>query len=316
MLAVPSIDFGEFLDGLFVGIRFVGKSVVILFDSQPSHFGLSNRVGELEGEDTCEVGLDRMEHQVGLHAGQGRDVVVAVFDFRIQRGNRVVIGGVGGELFFKFSDEGFVFIEQASIVLAYIRAKFRKIGLEVVEDASDALLVFALSVEFVEHRVGVVDGGDGSVGTFVYHSGPCVGSAWNTDTEFEGAETGLRFGACLEVFFDFLVDGDSAGPACRGIRTALDVSWVEFDACQQAAHASHVVIAIASNFVADAVEGKQSIFEGSQGSHDRFEVELISFLVGPEIRGDHAVGAEHDDQPLFSRRGAGMSEAAEVQEEG
>ena len=316
MLAVPSIDFGEFLDGLFVGIRFVGKSVVILFDSQPSHFGLSNRVGELEGEDTCEVGLDRMEHQVGLHAGQGRDVVVAVFDFRIQRGNRVVIGGVGGELFFKFSDEGFVFIEQASIVLAYIRAKFCKIGLEIVEDASDALLVFALSVEFVEHRVGVVDGGDGSVGAFVDHSGPCVGSAWNTDTEFEGAETGLRFGACLEVFFDFLVDGDSAGPACRGIRTALDVSWVEFDARQQAAHASHVVIAISSNFVADTVEGKQSIFEGSQGSHDRFEVELISFLVGPEIRGDHAVGAEHDDQPLFSRRGAGMSEAAEVQEEG
>ena len=313
MLAIPSIDFGEFLDGLFVGIRFVGKSVVILFDPQPSHFGLADRVGELEGEDTCEVGLDRMEHQVGLHAGQGRDVVVAIFDFRIQRGNCVVIGGVGGELFFKFADEGFVFIEQASIVLAYIRAKFRKIGLEVVEDASDALLVFALSVEFVEHRVGVVDWRDGSVGTFVDHAGPGVGSAWNTDTEFEGAETGLRFGSCLEVFFDFLVDGDSAGPACRGIRTALDISWVEFDARQQAAHAPHVVIAIASNFVADTVEGKQSIFEGCQGSHDRFEIELISFLVGPEIRRDHAVGAEHDDQPLFSSRGAGMPEAAEVQ---
>lgn len=313
LLAVPGVDFGELLDGLFVRIRFVGKSVVILFDSQPSHFGLADRVGELEGEDTCEVGLDCMEHQVGLHAGQGWDVVVAIFDFRIQRGNCMVIGGTGGKLFFKFADEGFVFVEQASIVLAYIRAKFRKIGLQVVEDASDTLLVFALSVEFVEHRVGVIDWGDGSVGTFVDHTCPGVGSTWNTDTEFEGAETGLGFGSCLEVFFDFLVDGDSAGPACRGIRTPLDISWVEFDACQQAAHSPHVVIAIASNFIADTVEGKQSIFEGSQGSHDRFEIELISFLVGPEIRWDHAVGAEHDDQPLFSGRGAGMPEAAEVQ---
>jgi len=115
------------------------------------------------------------------------------------------------------------------------------------------------------------------------------------------------------VFFDFLVDGDPAGPACRGIRTALDISWIEFDTREQAAHAPHVVIAIASNFVADTVEGKQSIFERSQGSHDRFEIELISFLVGPEVCWDHAVGAEHDDQPLFSGRGAGLPEAAEVQ---
>ena len=122
LFAVPGVDFGKFFDGLFVGIRFVRKAVVVLFDSQPSHFGLSDRVGELEGEDASEVSMDRMEHQVGLHAGQGWDVVVAIFDFGIEGGNGVVIGSIGAELFFEFSHERFVFIEQASIVLAYICA--------------------------------------------------------------------------------------------------------------------------------------------------------------------------------------------------
>ena len=117
------------------------------------------------------------------------------------------------------------------------------------------------------------------------------------------------------MFFDFLVDRDPAGPACWGIRAALDVSWVEFDPRKQAAHTPHVVIAITANFVAHAVEGKQAIFEGCQGIHDRLEIELIPFLVWPEIRGDHSVGAEHDDQALFGGSRVGMN-ATEVEQEG
>ena len=57
----------------------------------------------------------------------------------------------------------------------------------------------------------------------------------------------------LKEVLDLLIDGESAGPARRRVRTALDVAREELDARQQAADPPHVVVAVAPDLVAHAV---------------------------------------------------------------
>ena len=91
-----------------------------------------------------------------------------------------------------------------------------------------------------------------------------------------------RFGPALQEILDLLIDRDSLGPSGRGVRTALDVAGEQLDAGQQAAHAAHVVVAVAAKLVADAVEDQRAIAERLQRLEALLELERCPFLVGPE----------------------------------
>ena len=101
-------------------------------------------------------------------------------------------------------------------------------------------------------------------------------------------------GLGLECVLDLLIDREPLGPARRCVGAALDVAREKLDARQQAAHAAHVVVAVAAHLVADAVEDQRAIMERLERLQDLLELERRAFLVGPERRRHDAVGAEHD----------------------
>src|SRR6185295_4966617 len=98
------------------------------------------------------------------------------------------------------------------------------------------------------------------------------------------------------------VDRDAGGPAGRGIGTALDVAGKQFDAGEQAADAAHVAVAVAANSVAHAFENQRLILERRERLEAFLERELGPLLIGPERAGNHAIGAEYDDEPLLALR--------------
>ena len=67
----------------------------------------------------------------------------------------------------------------------------------------------------------------------------------------------------------------------------------------------------------DAVEDERLVLERFERLEAFFEDEFAAEFFGPEVFGDHAVGAEHDDQALAARAGrfGGKAEAGEVQHE-
>ena len=77
----------------------------------------------------------------------------------------------------------------------------------------------------------------------------------------------------LEGVLDLLVDREPLGPAGRRVGTALDVAGEKLDAGQQAAHAAHVVVAVAANLVADAVENQGAISKRLQRLQAFLELE-------------------------------------------
>ena len=89
---------------------------------------------------------------------------------------------------------------------------------------------------------------------------------------------------------DLLIDREPLGPARRRVGAALDVAGEELDPRQQAAHAAHVVVAVAAKLVADAVEDQCAIPEGLQRLQALLELERWSFLVGPERGGTTPLG--------------------------
>ena len=101
-------------------------------------------------------------------------------------------------------------------------------------------------------------------GPGVDHPGPGVGAVGDHDAELERAEPGARGRVVLEEVLDLLVDRQAAGPAGRRVRAALDVAREELDAGQQAADAAHVVVAVAADLVADAVQGQRPVLERLQ----------------------------------------------------
>ena len=56
-------------------------------------------------------------------------------------------------------------------------------------------------------------------------------------------------------------------------------------------------------------------WNGSSGFRLSLSVNVRPFLVGPERRGDDAVGAEHHDQPLLPLLLIGEAQARQVQQE-
>ena len=122
-------------------------------------------------------------------------------------------------------------------------------------------------------------------------------------------------GPALEVVLDLLIDREPFGPSGRRVGTTLDVAGEELDARQQAAHAAHVVVAVAAKLVADAVQNQRAVAKRLQRLQALFELERRPFLIGPERRRHDAVGAEHHDQPLLALLLIGESQAGQVQHE-
>jgi hypothetical protein len=77
----------------------------------------------------------------------------------------------------------------------------------------------------------------------------------------------------LQEVFDLLVDRQAAGPAGGSVAAPLDVSGEQFDAGQQAAHAAHVLIAVAANFVMHAVQDQRAVLQGRQRLENLLERE-------------------------------------------
>ena len=119
-------------------------------------------------------------------------------------------------------------------------------------------------------------------------------------------------GAALQEIRDLLIDRDSAGPAGRRVRAALDVAGVQLHAGQQTAHAAHVIVAVAAHLVAHPVQDEHLVAVGFQRLEAFFDREILALLVRPEVRQHNAVRAEHHDQPLFAALRVGEPKARQV----
>ena len=136
---------------------------------------------------------------------------------------------------------------------------------------------------------------------------PRVSAVGHDDAQLQRAEAGLRLGLGVQKVADLLIDRRAFGPAGGRVAAALDIAGEELDAGQQAAHAAHVSVAVAADLVREALEEQQPVLERLERRDDLLERERIAYLVGPELIGQRAVGAEHDDQPLLARRCVGES---------
>ena len=264
----PLVDFEELGVGVLVGVGVVGEGVMAFFDAEPAHLSHADGAHVLEGSDACHVVGEGVDEEVDLDAADLGGVVVDEFEAGVDVGDAMGEGGllVGFfEVVFEVADEGHVLIEEGLIAGAEFGGDAFEVGLDVVQDADKAVFVLHASVEFGEHLVGVVYGGDGLIGTGIGHAGPGVGTIGDGDAEFEGAEAGFGAGLGLEEVFYLLVDRDASGPTGWVAAAAADVAGEEFGAGEEAAHAAHVGVAIATDFVEDAIEDEGAFFEGFEG---------------------------------------------------
>ena len=209
-----------------------------------------------------------------------------------------------------------VLVQQAAILGAELATKLLHVLLKIVEDAAQRLSVLHAPVELLEHLVRDIDRRQGPVRPGVRHAGPGIGALGHHHAELERAEARARRRVRLEEVLDLLVDGDAARPARRRVRAALDVAGEELDPGEQAADPAHVVVAVAADAVADAVQDQRAVLERPQRTEALLERELLAFLVRPERRRDDAVRAEHHDETLLATVRLSESEAREVHDEG
>ncbi len=317
LLAEPDVDFDELFLRTLVEVGVVGEGVVAFVDAEPFHAGLADGVGELEGGDAGHVVREDIDEEIGLQAGRAGHVVIAVVDAGFEGGRGVSEGMAGGvlEVLFEFADEGGVFLEEGAVFGGHAGGDAVEVLAEGIEDAAEVFAILHLAVELLEELVGVGDGGDGLVGAGVSPAGPGVGAVGDGDAEFEGAEASAGVGLGLEVVLEFLVDRRPAGPAGGGIGAALDVAREQFDPGEEATHAAHVSVAVATDAVTKTFDDQGAVFEGGEGFEDALELEVGAGLVRPEMGGDDAVGAEDEDETLFGF-GGGRGEAGQSGEEG
>ena len=162
----------------------------------------------------------------------------------------------------------------------------------------------------------IINGGDGLIAAGVAHAGPGISTIGHGDAELEGAEACLRFLFGLQVVLDLLINGDVARPTGRITAAAHDVALHQLVAGEQAAHAAHVAVAIATDFVGDAMEDEGLLFEGFERLQDGAELELGSSFLRPELLGQGAIGREHDDQPLTALRSGSAGDTGQSGQEG
>ena len=114
---------------------------------------------------------------------------------------------------------------------------------------------------------------------------------------------------CRKFLISWSIEMPLAQPA--GVsRAALDVAGEQLDAGQQAADAAHVVVAVAADLVADAVQDR-ACGPGTARAACRLSlsVKFAPSSSGQKVVGHDAVGAEHHDQPLLAAAGVGEAEA-------
>ena len=87
----------------------------------------------------------------------------------------------------------------------------------------------------------------------------------------------------------------------------------QFGTSEQATHAAHVVVAVAADFVEDALEHQRAILERRERFEDGLEIQLTR-SIRPELVGQRAVRREHDDEPLASLRKRSARERRQARE--
>src|SRR5205085_8862745 len=114
--------------------------------------------------------------------------------------------------------------------------------------------------------------------------------------------------------FDFLIDRNAAGPTRRAAAAAADIAGQQFARREQAAHPAHVIVAVAVDFVADAIEHERAALEWFEWLQDRFESQLLACL-RPELARQGAIWRKHDDQSLALLRKRRAGETGQCGEE-
>ncbi len=213
----------------------------------------------------------------------------------------------------QFAHERGVLFEQLPIVGADGGVDLFEIAFQIVQHAAQALLIFHPAVKFLEHLVRIIDRRNRLVAAGVDHARPGVGMVGNHHAEFQRAEARARFRLLLQKVFDFLIDRNAAGPTGRRIGTALDVAGIQLRACEQAADAAHVVVAVAAHLVAHAVQNEGLIAEWIKRRQAFREAEIVSIIGGPKRVRHHAVGAENNHQPPLALLLIREAQAGQIQ---
>ena len=223
---------------------------------------------------------------------------------------------VGGnfQLLLEAAHERDVLFEHLLVARTELCRDALQVRAHIVEDAHEAVLVLHLAVELLEHPIRIIDRRDGLVAAEVAHARPRVRAVRHRDAEFHRAEACLCLRFALEEFFDLLVNRDAARPACGISAAAHDVARQQFGAREQTAHAAHVAVAVAADFVVNALQHERPVLERRERFEDGFESE-IPRGVRPEFVGQCAIRREHDDQPLATLRKRRPGERGQAREE-
>src|SRR6185436_799288 len=120
--------------------------------------------------------------------------------------------------------------------------------------------------------------------------------------KFQRTEARTRCRVLLKEVLDLLIDRNPACPAGRRVRASLNVAWEEFDTGEQAANPTHMVIAVSTNTIANAVKYESLILERLQRLEALLQDKSLAFLIRPECIRHDAVRAEHDYEPLLASR--------------
>ena len=178
-------------------------------------------------------------------------------------------------------------------------------------------LVLHPAVELGEHLVGVVDRGDRLVRAGVDHARPGVGAVGHHHAEFERAEPGAgrRRLFCRKFLISWSIEMP-LGPAGRRVASRPGCCPGRARSGEQAADAAHVVVAVAADLVADAVEDQRPVLE---------RLERLEALLERERRrlprrartptGSTPLGLNMTTSRCFRRCLVGEAEAGQVEDE-
>ena len=252
---IPSADFRQLLLGIGVGVGLVRKAVLALINTQPLHVWLPNGIGVLQAGHLREIRRQRSHNQFDLHAADFWHLIVlldqSLLQHRFGMGHLCVLGR---ELPFEFPHQGCVILQNSAILGRQRSRHLCEVFVQFIQHASHTLAILHLAVEFAEHLVGIVDRRDGLVGACVDHASPRVGAVGHQHAKFQRPKTGCRRRLALQELFDLLIDRSATGPTGGRVTSTLNISRQQFDARKQAAHASHVAIAVSLHFVVHALE--------------------------------------------------------------
>ena len=155
-----------------------------------------------------------------MHPADFRSVVVDQFDIGIQLGFRVdeSVSAFGClQLTLHRTHEFKMILESLLVFTADSRGNLAQVFSYIIKKSCKGCPVLVLTVEPVQHLVGIVNRSHGLVRSGVNHPGPVVSPGWHCYPELEGSETGAGCGVFLEEVPDLLIDRDATCPPRRGV---------------------------------------------------------------------------------------------------